>query len=475
MKCKFCDAELEQDNPVCPQCGRDNAAMPQSEIAQDAPCPESEMPELETLELEATEPEAPEDEPTAQPAVTQEPEKQPMGRRKKIMLMVFCGCLLLGIAAAVYYHVNGGFRKRENNVYYKDSYTVKDQKAADAADTVVATIGDWQLTNGELQVYYWMQVYDFLDGYNYTQYGLNYKQPLDSQQCGVADGTWQQFFLTSALECWHSYQGLSDMAEKNGLELDKEQLETLQTLRQRTEETAKQMGFDSVDALVQSNMGAGCDFDDYAYYMERYYYGYLYFNEQYEKMTPADAEVEAYFTEHAQKYASGQITKDSGDFVDVRHILLEPEGGTKSEDGKTVTYSDAEWEACRVKAQELLDKWLAGAHTEESFAQLATEHSTDPGSKTRGGLYERVSKGDMVQAFEDWCFDESRKTGDSGLVKTPYGYHIMYFVDSEPKYMTYARADLLQEKTTQMVNEIKEAYPMDVDYKKIVLAEVALG
>ena len=34
----------------------------------------------------------------------------------------------------------------------------------------------------------------------------------------------------------------------------------------------------------------------------------------------------------------------------------------------------------------------------------------------------------MVQTFNDWCFDEARKTGDSGIVKTQFGYHIMYFV-----------------------------------------------
>ena len=34
----------------------------------------------------------------------------------------------------------------------------------------------------------------------------------------------------------------------------------------------------------------------------------------------------------------------------------------------------------------------------------------------------------MVQAFNDWCFDSSRKSGDTGIVETQYGYHVMYFV-----------------------------------------------
>lgn len=33
----------------------------------------------------------------------------------------------------------------------------------------------------------------------------------------------------------------------------------------------------------------------------------------------------------------------------------------------------------------------------------------------------------MVPPFNDWCFDESRKVGDHGIVDTEFGSHIMYF------------------------------------------------
>ena len=34
----------------------------------------------------------------------------------------------------------------------------------------------------------------------------------------------------------------------------------------------------------------------------------------------------------------------------------------------------------------------------------------------------------MVATFNDWCFDSARKPGDTGIVETNYGYHVMYFV-----------------------------------------------
>ena len=49
-----------------------------------------------------------------------------------------------------------------------------------------------------------------------------------------------------------------------------------------------------------------------------------------------------------------------------------------------------------------------------------------------GGLYTRVTKGWAVEAFNDWCFDASRKDGDTGVVDTTYGSHVMYFVGYGP-------------------------------------------
>ena len=69
----------------------------------------------------------------------------------------------------------------------------------------------------------------------------------------------------------------------------------------------------------------------------------------------------------------------------------------------------------------------AGA-TEEVFSNLAKDNSTDPGSASNGGLYENVYPGQMVETFNDWCFDSARKPGDTGIVETQYGVHLLYFV-----------------------------------------------
>jgi hypothetical protein len=87
-----------------------------------------------------------------------------------------------------------------------------------------------------------------------------------------------------------------------------------------------------------------------------------------------------------------------------------------------------------TQAEEILAEWKAGEATEDSFAALAEQYSSDTGSNTNGGLYEKVYKDQMVAAFNDWCFDPDRKTGDTGIVESDYGYHIIYFAGENIPY-----------------------------------------
>ena len=113
--------------------------------------------------------------------------------------------------------------------------------------------------------------------------------------------------------------------------------------------------------------------------------------------------------------------------INVRHILISPDGGTTDENGNT-TFTEEEMASAKTEAEKVLLQWQTGDDTsEESFAALATELTEDTGSKENGGLYENVYPGQMVTNFNDWCFAEGRKAGDTGIVESDYGYHIMYF------------------------------------------------
>lgn len=122
--------------------------------------------------------------------------------------------------------------------------------------------------------------------------------------------------------------------------------------------------------------------------------------------------------------------------VDARHILAafeaDEEGDHQHDENDQHIYTDAEKAAAKAEAEGYLAEYNAGEKTAEAFGALAEEHSADgrneDGSLYKpGGLYENVSLGEMVKPFEDWCFDASRQAGDTDLVETDFGWHVMYY------------------------------------------------
>ena len=117
------------------------------------------------------------------------------------------------------------------------------------------------------------------------------------------------------------------------------------------------------------------------------------------------------------------------------------------------------------EAQRILAEWESGEKTEESFAEMAMQYSTDPGSNTNGGLYEDVYPGMMVTEFNDWCFAEDRNVADYGIIKTSYGYHIMYMsgVSDELYWKSVVKEAYLNEQASALLDEICARYPVTSD------------
>lgn len=143
--------------------------------------------------------------------------------------------------------------------------------------------------------------------------------------------------------------------------------------------------------------------------------------------------------------------------VNVRHILILPD--EESEASEQTSATTEQWEAAEEKAQSILDEWKSGDATEDSFAELATENSAD-GSASDGGLIENICTGTMVDSFSTWCFDSSRQAGDTAIVRSDYGYHIMYFVSENDQtvYEYQITQTLASTDTSTQITEIEDAY-----------------
>lgn len=157
----------------------------------------------------------------------------------------------------------------------------------------------------------------------------------------------------------------------------------------------------------------------------------------------------------------------------VRHALIMAD--TDEETGES---TDAQWAEAEKKAQSLLQEWKDGEATEESFAQMAEKNSEDTGSISSGstagsygGLYSGVTQGMMVAPFEEWSLDTSRKYGDTGIVKSDYGYHIMFFVSTDEGWK-YAAKDAVLAQRLQDEAE-KTSTKQKLGFKKTNVAQPA--
>ena len=169
-----------------------------------------------------------------------------------------------------------------------------------------------------------------------------------------------------------------------------------------------------------------------------------------------------YYVNAEQGYAciflyTAEAKPDQTELYSVRHILVSP-----NDDPSTVSNASKEdWSAAQSKAEKIYDEYKKSDKTESDFAELAEKYSSDVNSTSAGssGLYGgsilKTRLGAMVPEFEKWATDKSRKYGDVDIVKSDYGYHIMYFIYDGPTYIFNLMDDAYNEKTTEMIESVE--------------------
>jgi peptidyl-prolyl cis-trans isomerase D len=147
---------------------------------------------------------------------------------------------------------------------------------------------------------------------------------------------------------------------------------------------------------------------------------------------PSQQEIEAYYNAHKSEYSVPEQAKS-------RHILIKVDPGA---DAKAVA-------AAKAKAEDLARQIQNGAN----FADLAKKNSDDPGSKDSGGELGFAKRGQMVPEFDNAIF--TQKIGDSKVIKTQYGFHIVQVEErtqahtqSLSEVLPTIQATLIREKST---------------------------
>ena len=440
MKCPYCGADRPDNETVCPVCGKALSPAPLQAPETDGarlPTPGAGEAAAETAESvltqaveeamdqaadSAAEPSRP------APYVTQAPEKlrnlpelpqvktghNEIGRTVLMLLLI-----LIALALSIY----GLFRLTRPgadgpvaadpaqipmveasgslqpvSMVARSADLIGD--AVPGAGNVVAECGDMTLTNQEYIYYYWDSFFSLYNNYGESLAAyLDFQTPFD-RQSAAADQTWNDYFAQMAVDTWYQTETLKRAALAENHTLAPEEQDYLGNARTMLDAYAATSGYADADEYLRTIFDPSSDLDSYLSYMESTVYARSYANAAYARIADEVYDPEA----------------ETGYCVNVRHILIMPQEGTDIPDD----------DSAKARAEELYALWLQDP-TVEHFAQLAEEHTADPGSASTGGLYEDIYPGQMVSAFNDWCFDESRQAGDSGIVQTDFGYHIMYF------------------------------------------------
>lgn len=136
----------------------------------------------------------------------------------------------------------------------------------------------------------------------------------------------------------------------------------------------------------------------------------------------------------------------------VRHILISFTDNASSSSEAT----DEQKKAAKASADKIYKEWQSGAKTEDSFAALAKEKSKDTGSAADGGLISGItSSANYVESFRNWATDSSRKVGDTGIVESEYGYHIMFYSGSDYAWKSAIRSAKASEDFEKQFNELE--------------------
>ena len=169
-------------------------------------------------------------------------------------------------------------------------------------------------------------------------------------------------------------------------------------------------------------------------------------------VTVTDADVNDFYAKNPDKFQEPEA-------VHVAHIMIRvPEN------------ADA---AAKQKAKAEATSVLAQLRKGGDFAALAKQHSQDPGSAANGGDLGFVPKGQTAPAFEQAAFALAKPGQLSGVVESPFGFHIIKLIERraartvplqevKPQVEQFLKQQKMQEKTAAFVEKLKSTGKVEI-------------
>ena len=224
----------------------------------------------------------------------------------------------------------------------------------------------------------------------------------------------------------------------------------IDAVNEQIDQLIENMGGEEAFEQLLAQQGSNMSVDQYRETMIMNEYSNLFFAEEFDitddmvlEEVAQGAHILVKFEEESEESEEDEETDEETD--------------EESEDEETdeETETALTQEEALEKAESLIDELNDGA----DFAELAEEHSEDPGSGARGGDLGIVTKGQMVAPFEEALFNMDEDSISEEPVLSDFGYHIIQRNEQpDASELGQVRAQIINREAQSRPDDVFQAY-----------------
>lgn len=320
-------------------------------------------------------------------------------------------------------------------------------------------IGGEKYTIVDYNFYYYEAYYNFAnENYaNLGELGLNLNASLKSQDYDE-NTTWAQHFREVTLADMQEYAILRHEAEAAGFDASQAVAEVHAEKEELIRTYCVMNNVNDPDQYLSQLYDAGMTEKIYYEQLDQRSLAEGYRAQVLQELTPTDQEAE----EYAQSY-TGQEDYQTADVV----VAYFP----PAEDRVTGESEERQWDNAETLAQAALDRAEENGGDLEAYIAVAAQFSQLEDEDHADGHFASLTKEDVEEMLEEWCFDPNRQSGDSAVLRDDTGCYLVYFNGFGESVLTArAREDLRQERYQQWLQERQGDYPVQTNGLGMLIA-----
>ncbi len=316
---------------------------------------------------------------------------------------------------------------------------------------IAETIGDYEVSGAEYQLYYYREYYDYLAehaGEDLSARGL-YTNSKHHRQESPYGMTWDEYFEMLAQNTLQEQYILCLAAEEAGYTLSEDGENTLAAEWESIAALAEECGLDSGEEYLKEVYGAGVTLELYETMCRRELLAAEYKEILSEDMAPTEEDIVSYLETHA----SG----DAGNAADVVFIVMSAEA-----DRYTQEVTERQEENLKIRCDHLLEAFEEAGGTAEAFCELAALYSEETDASITLGVHEDARGDSDPESVADWYTDTTRQEGDVTVIFEGTQAYLLYYLEKgESLAVLCARESIVNERIEAYLEEAREQYPVE--------------